>query len=41
MISNQQKVFPLPKVALEAHAFGHLKGRDDTSLDPQARRYAR
>jgi hypothetical protein len=26
-------MFPLPKVALEAHALGHPKGRDQTSLD--------
>jgi hypothetical protein len=32
-ISDPQQVFPLLKVALEAHAFGDLKGRDDARLD--------
>jgi hypothetical protein len=32
-IANSQQVLPLAKVALEAHAFGDLKRRDDTSLD--------
>jgi hypothetical protein len=32
-ITNPQKFLPLPKVTLEAHALGHLKGRDQTALD--------
>jgi hypothetical protein len=30
---DSQQILPLPKIALEAHAFGDLKSRDDTSLD--------
>jgi hypothetical protein len=32
-ISNQQKVLPLAKLALKAHALGDLKARDHTALD--------
>jgi hypothetical protein len=32
-ISDPQQVFPLAKVALEAHALGDLKCRDDAALD--------
>ena len=32
-MSNPQEVLPLSKVALEAHALGGLKCRDDTPLD--------
>jgi hypothetical protein len=31
--SNAQQVLPLAKVALEAHAFGDLEGRDQATLD--------
>lgn len=33
---NPQQVFPLPDFALEAHALGNLKGRDDATLDVHA-----
>jgi hypothetical protein len=33
IISNSHQILPLAKLALEALAFGHLKRRDDTSLD--------
>ena len=36
-ISNPQQVLPLAKLALEAHAFGDLEGRDDAPLDLLAR----
>jgi hypothetical protein len=32
-IVNPQQVFPLARIALEAHAFGNLKGRDEAPLD--------
>jgi hypothetical protein len=32
-ITNTQQVFPLAEIALEAHALGDLKRRDDSSLD--------
>ena len=32
-IANSQQLLPLPKVAFESHALGHLKRRDDAALD--------
>jgi hypothetical protein len=32
-IANPQKVFPLPEVALEAHALGNPEAGDDAPLD--------
>jgi hypothetical protein len=32
-IANAQKVLPLPKFALETHALGDLKCRDDATVD--------
>jgi hypothetical protein len=33
IFSDSQKVLPLAKVALEAHALGDLEARDDTPPD--------
>jgi hypothetical protein len=33
LFANPQQVLPLAKVALESHALGNLKRRDDAALD--------
>ena len=39
-IANPQQLFPLPKVALDAHALGNLEAQDKAPLLPASRQEA-